>query len=56
MRFVKKARKGVIQNARTLDSFLKGGEQGNQQEGERPARKMAMRNYVYGFYGNFSVV
>ena len=53
MRFVKKARKGVIQNARTLDSFLKGGEQGNQQEGERPARKMAMRKLCVRFLWQF---
>ena len=58
MRFAKKARKSVIQNARTLSSFLKGGEQGNQQEGERgkAARKMAMRKLRVWFLWQFYAV
>ena len=55
MRYAKKVQKSVIQNARTLVSFLKGGRQGNQQEGERgkAARKMAMRKLRVRFLWQF---
>ena len=55
MRYAKTARKSVIQNARTLISFLKGGKQGNQQEGERgkAARKMARRKLRVQFLWQF---